>query len=182
MTGHVIYESRLELAHLLFADFDPTVRHIVAQPFLLRTTVDGKSYKHIPDYLLITDAGPAVVDVKPARRLADPKVAFTFGWTRELVEGRGWRYEVATEPNSVELANVRFLAGYRREWLFPPSLLQHVRDQALDAASLAEAFQCVPDQPLHLVKAAVLHLLWRREALIDVTQPLSGRTELRWPA
>jgi hypothetical protein len=31
--------------------------------------------KHLPDHLLITDTGPVVVDVKPARRLADPKVA-----------------------------------------------------------------------------------------------------------
>jgi hypothetical protein len=37
----VIYESRLELARLLFADFEASVRHIVAQPFLLRADVDG---------------------------------------------------------------------------------------------------------------------------------------------
>jgi hypothetical protein len=38
---HVIYESRLELARLLFADFDESVRHIVAQPFLLKAYVAG---------------------------------------------------------------------------------------------------------------------------------------------
>lgn len=179
MNGHVIYESRLELSRLLFADFDPEVRYIVAQPFLLRTMVDGKPHKHIPDYLLITDAAPVVVDVKPARRLADPKVAFTFEWTRELVEARGWRYEVATEPDVVALANVRFLAGYRREWLFTPSLLARVRELDLDAVSLAEAVQCLPGEPVHLVKAAVLHLLWRQEAAIDISEPLSGRTQLR---
>lgn len=48
-----------------------------------------------------------MVDVKPARRLADLKVASTFEWTREIVEARGWRYEVATEPSAVELENVR---------------------------------------------------------------------------
>ena len=31
--GHVIYESRLELARLLFADFDASVNRIFAQPF-----------------------------------------------------------------------------------------------------------------------------------------------------
>ena len=40
--------------------------------------------------------------------MADPKVAFTFEWTREVVEARGWRYEVATEQSAVELGNVRF--------------------------------------------------------------------------
>jgi hypothetical protein len=38
---HVIYESRLELAALLLADFDQTVRGIVAQPFLLNRRSAG---------------------------------------------------------------------------------------------------------------------------------------------
>jgi hypothetical protein len=41
--GHVIYESRLELARLLLADFDPDVTAIAAQPFLLRAQVSGRS-------------------------------------------------------------------------------------------------------------------------------------------
>ena len=60
---HVIYESRLELATLLFADYDPVVGRIVAQPFVLRADVDGQSRKHIPDYLWGTSDGPVVVDV-----------------------------------------------------------------------------------------------------------------------
>ncbi|NYI88500.1 hypothetical protein HNR02_001823 [Amycolatopsis endophytica] len=95
----VIYESRLELARLLFADFDASVRHIVAQPFLLRAEVDGDLRRHIPDYLLFTDAGPVVVDVKPRHRVARPENAFTFAWTQRTVESRGWRYEVSSEPH-----------------------------------------------------------------------------------
>ena len=112
------------------------MRHLVAQPFLLRAQFNGKLRKHIPDYLLIGDSGPVVVDVKPARLLADPKVAFTFGWTRELVEERGWHFEVATEPPAVELGNVRFLAGYRSQCLFSSDLLGRVRAEVLDGASL----------------------------------------------
>ena len=44
----VIYESRLELARLLFADFEPSVIGIVAQPFLLQTEVKAKQCRHIP--------------------------------------------------------------------------------------------------------------------------------------
>jgi hypothetical protein len=177
--GHVIYESRLELARLLAADFDAGVRHIVAQPFLLRASVDRKPRRHIPDYPLITDKGPVMVDVKPARRLADPKVTFTFGWTREVVEAGGWRYEVATEPLAAELENVRFLAGFRRDWLFSPELVAHVREKNLDGLRLADAFNCLPEEQIHYVKSAVLHLLWRQELLIDLSRPLSGRTQLR---
>lgn len=86
MRDHVIYESRLELARLLFADFDPSVRRVVAQPFLLKAEVDGAVRKHIPDYLLVTDEGPVVVDVKPLHRLSKP------GWP-SLSAGpvRWWR-------------------------------------------------------------------------------------------
>ncbi|WP_371632182.1 TnsA-like heteromeric transposase endonuclease subunit [Streptomyces sp. NBC_01259] len=111
---HVIYESRLELARLLFADSDPLVQGIVAQPFLMTTVIAGGVCKHIPDYLLITGEGPVVVDVMPFRRLSRPEVAFTFEWTRRAVECRGWRYEVWSEPAEEELENLRFLAGYRR--------------------------------------------------------------------
>ena len=182
IAGPVMYESRLELARLLFADFDPCVRHVVAQPFLLRATVDQKVRKHIPDYLLVTDAGPVVVDVKPSHRLADPKVAFTFDWTRDVVEARGWRYEVATEPPVVELENVRFLAGYRRGWLFPLHLLAQLRACHLGGSTLGEAFNCLPAEPSRSVRSAVLHLLWRHELMVDVSKPLSGQTQLRRPA
>jgi hypothetical protein len=88
----VIYESRLELARLLFADFDASVRHIVAQPFLLRAEVDEDLRRHVPDCLLFTGAEPVVVDVKPRHRVARPENAFTFAWTKRAVESRGWRY------------------------------------------------------------------------------------------
>jgi hypothetical protein len=43
-------------------------------------------------------------------------VAFTFAWTRRLVEARAWQYEVWSGAKPPELENLRFLAGYRRPW------------------------------------------------------------------
>ena len=116
--AHVVYESRLELARPLLADFHTSMSQIVAQPFLLVASVDGKQRKHIPDYLLITNDGPVVVDVKPRQHLTKSVVVRTFAWTRKAVESRGWRYEVWSEAPPVFLGNVRFLAGYRRRHLF----------------------------------------------------------------
>lgn len=179
---HVIYESRLELTRLLFADFDPSVRGIVAQPFLLKAVVKGTARKHIPDYLLITEDGPVVVDVKPRRRLSNPVVAFTFAWTRRAVESRGWRYEVWSEPAETELDNIRFLAGYRRNWLFNPELLEEVRCADLEGVALGEAARCVPGRAEARVRAALHHLLWRHELRIDLTRPLRPSTVLGNPA
>ncbi len=175
---HVIYESRLELTRLLFADFDPQVEGIVAQPFLLEAEIDSVVRRHIPDYLLLTSGGPVVVDVKPKHRLERPAVAFAFAWTRELVEARGWSYEVWTEPDSVELANVRFLAGYRRTWLLNEDLIAELRTADLVGATLAEAFASLPGRPGPLVRAAVLGLVWSRWWTLDLVRPLSGRTVL----
>ncbi len=179
--GHVIYESRLELACLLFADFDPSVWHIVAQPFLLRAKAGGAVRKHIPDYLLLTAAGPAVVDVKPGARQADPGIGFTLAWTRSVVTARGWRFEVFGDPPPVELANIRFLAGYRRGWLARDRLLDELRARDLDGATLGQACGCLPGWPAPLVRAAVLHLLWRQELVTDLSRPLSAGHVLRRP-
>jgi hypothetical protein len=70
MRDHVVYESRLELSRLMLADFDPSVRRIVAQPFMLTATVHGHPRRHIPDYLWDTADGLVVVDVVRAERLA----------------------------------------------------------------------------------------------------------------
>lgn len=175
----VIYESRLELARLLFADFDRSVDHIVAQPFLLRAAVGGVLRRHIPDYLLFTSAGPLVVDVKPRHRVVKPENAFTFAWTRRVVESRGWRYEVWSEPPRAELENVRFLAGYRRDWLFDHDLVAELRSADLDGATLAAACRSLPDRPAAMVRSAVLHLLWQQHFRVDLTRPLSGAHVLR---
>jgi hypothetical protein len=85
--GHVIYESRLELARLIYADFDRSVRSVFAQPFLLQAHVNGATRSHIPDFLLLRDGDvPLVVEVKPRRLVVKPKVAFSLGWAKQVVE------------------------------------------------------------------------------------------------
>jgi hypothetical protein len=177
--SHVSYESRLELTRLLFADFDSSVHGIVAQPFLLKAVVEGKVRRHIPDYFLITEQCPVVVDVKPHQQLAKPVVAFTFAWTRRAVESRGWRYEVWSEPLEAELENIRFLAGFRREWLFAPDLLDELRRADVDGVTMGEAAERLPGRPEPCVRAAIHHLLWRHDLHMDLTEPLRPSGVLR---
>jgi hypothetical protein len=94
MSGHVIYESRLELARLLLADFDRDVTAIAAQPFLVQAQVDGRARRHVPDFLLVhADGLVRVVNVKPTARLADPAVAEALAWPGELFRQHGWEHE-----------------------------------------------------------------------------------------
>lgn len=175
---HVVYESRLELARLLFADFDRSVRRICAQPFLLVWECDGARAKHIPDYLLLTDQGPKVVDVKPARRLSKPEVASTFAWTRSALERRAWLYEVWSEPDEVELQNVRFLASFRRRCLFDQSLLEALRTVIHDGDSISKVVGVLSDWPSPLTRAALFNLMWSQEFTTDMRHPLSPNATL----
>src|SRR5262249_31796213 len=128
---HVPYESRLELARLLLADFDPAVEFVYAQPFQLVAEVDGRRRRHVPDFLLVhRDQTVTVVNVKPSQYLRHPKVVATVAWTGRAVEERGWRLEVWSGEDATFLANVRFLAGFRRPWHFDLGFL----DRAAAAA------------------------------------------------
>ncbi|TBO61553.1 TnsA-like heteromeric transposase endonuclease subunit [Streptomyces kasugaensis] len=180
MRDHVIYESRLELTRLLFADFDPAVRYIGAQPFLLKAELEGRACKHIPDYLLVTEQGPVVVDVKPFHRLSKPEVVFTFGWTRRVVEARGWQYEVWSEPPEVELENIRFLAGYRRDWMFSLELLDEIQGAGVDGVALGQAARSLPGRPESQVRSAIHHLIWLHRLVVPLDRPLSSSQILRW--
>lgn len=117
MRAPVGYESRLELAWLLEADFDLRVTWIGSQPFLLEGTDGERIRRHIPDYLLVRDdQSLCVLDVKPHAMLTRPRVRDALSWSRRSVEERGWEYRIGSEPEPVRNANVRFLAGYRRSF------------------------------------------------------------------
>ena len=174
MLDHVIYESRLELARLMYADFDRAVHSISAQPFLLTAQVAGQRRRHVPDFLLVTDTGLLVVDVKPREHLSKEKTAFTLAWCRAVVEDRGWAYEVWSEPPEAELANLRMLAGYRREWLFERGLLDALIAADLDGARMRDVPAAIDGWPRRLVWAHLLHLIWSHAYSVDLCAVLSG--------
>jgi hypothetical protein len=173
---HVAYESRLELSRLLFADFDASVTEIKAQPFLLTCELGKRVRRHVPDFLLLGTTGVVVVDVKPRQRLQRPEVASTLAWTKQLVESRGWEYEVWCEPDPTVLANVRLLAGFRRRPNL--SVAAALRDAGLAGSTLRDAPSSLPGWPRPLVRAGVLHLLWTGELKTDLDRPLTGATRL----
>lgn len=171
---HVTYESRLELGRLLLADFDRSVSWVVSQPFLLEAVVEGQVRRHVPDYLLFTDDGPVVVDVKPAAQILKPVVAQTFAWTREVVNSRGWAYEVWTGDASVYLSNIRFLAGFRRHQYFREEAIERMSRPHLIGMTVREAISQEQHLSADTARAALMHVLWRQQFAVDLLRPLSG--------
>ncbi|WP_432791851.1 TnsA-like heteromeric transposase endonuclease subunit [Mycolicibacterium sp. ELW1-p] len=180
---HVIYESRLELSCLIRADFEPDVRAMVAQPFLLSADVGGRLRRHIPDYLWDTVDGPVVVDVVRAERLAHPDVEALCAWTSEVISSLGWDYQVVSELAPVRFANIRFLAGFRRDWLVSSELRETVRlaIPVFIGHPIAHAASAFPELSPPLCRAAVLNSLWRHELSAGLDEPLSSSTILERP-
>lgn len=116
MRQMVVYESRLELARIMLADFDPSVVAISAQPFRLSGRDGDRVRRHVPDLLLVDRfGGVTVVDVKAPHKREDAQVRAVMAWTRAVVALRGWDFEEWYGAPRQVLSNVTFLAGYRRE-------------------------------------------------------------------
>lgn len=179
--GHVVYESRLELARILLADHDPSVVAIAAQPFWLGWFDGSRMRRHVPDLLLgHADGSVAVVDVKALHRLGDPKVARQFAWTERLCVDRGWDFEVWSEADRVLLENVRFLAGYRRVAAVDRDLADRVLEALGEPVAIAhlERSLAAAEEP-EVLRPAILHLLWSSRLSADLSRPLGGDTVVR---
>ncbi|MFC1408803.1 TnsA-like heteromeric transposase endonuclease subunit [Streptacidiphilus sp. N1-12] len=179
--GHVVYESRLELARLLLADFDGGVCGIFAQPCLVVARVGGRVRRHVPDFLLAQGTGTVqVVNVKPADRLEDPKIVEALAWPGELVEGHGWRYEIWSGADPVLLENVRFLAAYRRAGVVPEVEVARAWSSVCDGDSLGVAERRLAGGlPRYAARPPLMALLWSGRLATDLSRPLAGGSVLR---
>lgn len=184
MQEFVGYESRLELSCLLLEDFDPAVKWIRSQPFLLEATSGVKIRRHVPDYLLeYDDRTVCVVDVKPRALLARAQISEALNWAGRHFEARGWRYRVESEPDPVVLKNVRFVAGYRRRAQFRTEDLDAAYAVVDDMTTLGRAINAVDQvcDGLDYARAVVLQLLWSNRLRWDLTVPLGRGTLLeKW--
>lgn len=176
----VVYESRLELARIMLADFDPAVIAVAAQPFRLIGRDGSRVRRHVPDVLLAgADGGVTVVDVKAPGKRADPEVRAVMEWTRQVAALRGWAFEEWYGAAPRLLENVRFLAGYRRRGLIDEQLIPAVLEAAGEPSPVAGVERRVSAHPA-LVRPVVLHLLWSGELVTDMGRPLGGDSVI-WP-
>ena len=90
---------------------------------------------------------------------------------------------LVNEPDPVQFGNVRFLAGYRREWLINQEILVDIRSQRARFAgmSIAEAETSLSGCPKQLVRPALLHLVWSNEYSVAPDEPLRPPTVLEVP-
>lgn len=182
-TGTLVgYESLLERDRLWVADFDPTVRGIVEQPFWLSGLDGSTRRRHVPDFMLQLAAGSyLVVDVKPAGLVNEPEVAELLSWTGRLCAGKGWGYEVWSGADPVLLRNVRFLGAGRRSQFVDEDALVKVAAAVRPGMTIAEV-EVAAGGDRSAARSAVLRLLWTGALTTDLSQPLSGQSRVSRPS
>ena len=182
LADHVTCRNRLAERNLLLLDFDPQVRDVIAEPFVLLP--NPRSAKGLtPDFLLrLTAERRAIVDVVSERRAAQKTTQRHLLLMGQACEQLSYEHWVLGEPEHVVFRNLRWLAGYRRE-------MPHLRRQ-LDAVLAAAGERDAPSTVAQLAEVSahralglplVFHLLWQRRLRCDLTVFLDDATPV-WRA
>ncbi len=96
--GMRVAESQSEVLFLKVAQFDPGVSCIRAQPCTLRVPENGRIRRRTPDFAVMYDGEPELVEVKQDEECRDPEVRSELLAIRDEVERQPyWRYNVALE-------------------------------------------------------------------------------------
>lgn len=176
---HVGYESWLERDRLVLLDRDPEVIGIASQPFWLHWRDTSGNRRHAPDFFVrLADGRARVVDVR-AEDDMDEATREAFAATADACRAVGWEFEWAKRPAPVFMANVRWLARYRRTRCGRPS---EVADRLLEVfhepKGLWEGAELVGDRLQ--VLPVLFHLLWSGALATDLVGGLLETKSLVW--
>lgn len=174
---HHGFESFEEELLLLAADFSCSLVEALAQPFRLRFRSVNGSVEHIPDYLLLTDGTPWLIDVRPSERI-EPEDDIKFAAAAEVALVAGWNYAVVAgwRDHVVGLIDT-FSAGRRR--LTDPLQLQEQLLRAAEDGPQPFGTMVARCSLEAVARAHAMHLLWHRRLGLQITGPLTDASTIR---
>ncbi|MGW5665933.1 TnsA-like heteromeric transposase endonuclease subunit [Streptomyces sp. NPDC003758] len=174
---HHGFESHEEERLLLVADFAAGLVEALCQPFRLRFLSGGKAIQHTPDFLLVTDSGLFLIDVRPADRIK-PEDALKFAATAEAALSAGWQYGVVAGWRQHVWTNVDALSAERRPTPDVLGIQGQLREIAahgpLPFRELVERCR-IPA----IARAHAIHLLWHRHLGADLSGPFGDASLIR---
>ncbi|MER6196088.1 TnsA-like heteromeric transposase endonuclease subunit [Streptomyces sp. NPDC001586] len=176
---HVGYESWLERDRLVLLDRDPQVVGIASQPFWLHWDDGSRGRRHAPDYFVrLADGGARVVDVRAEDDL-DEETKEAFAATEHACRAVGWEFVWAGRPDPVFMANVRWLARYRRTRCGRPTeVAARLLEVFREPKDLWEGAGLVGDRLR--VLPVLFHLLWSGALETDLAGSLMQTDSVVW--
>lgn len=177
----VCYESRLEMVILKRLDFVTGLEDVLPQPCVLHFSYGDKQHSHIPDFLAwYRDRPPLLVNVKPRQYVDQERNRCAFAACESACEQWGWKYVTESEPDPTFLANLNWLAGYRRP---PPDLPRYaplLMDRLAKPITIKELLADVG--PPALVRPVLFYLLWTHSLSFDPYELLTDESIVRFQA
>ncbi|MFF1909599.1 TnsA-like heteromeric transposase endonuclease subunit [Kitasatospora sp. NPDC058218] len=176
---HVGYESWLERDRLVLLDRDPQVTAIASQPFWLHWHDGTRRRRHAPDYFVrLADGRARVVDVRAEDDL-DEETQEAFAAAKQACRSVGWEFEWAGRPTPVFMANIRWLARYRRARCGrPATVAARLLEVFREPMALWEGAELVGDRLQ--VLPVLFHLLWSGALKTDLMGGLMEADSLVW--
>lgn len=174
---HVGFESWLERDTAMLMDFDPCIVAFSCQPFQLYWRDDeGKRRRHVPDWFArMADGTGLVVDCRPLGR-AGPRDEAAFELTARVCAEVGWIFRLVRQIDPVQLANVRWLAGYRHPRHAHGATMARLADVFAAPRALLEGAARVGD-PI-AVLPVLFHQLWTGALATDLSAVLCERSQV----
>jgi hypothetical protein len=159
---------------LKLLDFSGGLLDILPQPFVLNYKAGDATFRHIPDYLVWRAGSPPnLINVKPKKFWDAPKNQQAFASCVTACAELGWSYDTEGEPPPVYLANVTWLAGYRRP---PPQLRDFAEpliQHCMTPNSIGEVIAAVGSPALS--RPVLFYLLWTRQLEFNTHERLTDR-------
>lgn len=169
----VPYESRLEMFTLMALDFEGEVIGVLGQPLHFDFERNSSKFGHVPDFLVWRErTEPTIVDVKPEAFLDKGKNRQVFECTELVCRRLGWQFELRSEPDDVYLANLKWLAGFRRR---PPQFRSQAEQLFAICGERSIAIRDVLTETKMpaFSRPVLFHLIWKGLVSVDTTTLLS---------
>ncbi|WP_406053416.1 TnsA-like heteromeric transposase endonuclease subunit [Streptomyces sp. NBC_01077] len=166
-------ESLEEARVLLALDFAGGLVDVIAQPVKFRFDAGGKRREHTPDFLAVTLAGVWLVDVRPKALIKGSDLE-AFAAAAEIALACGWHYVVAVQWRENVVAAVDAFSSQRRALSDPLGLRLGLLEAARQGGTFGELADATPFPPV--ARAQLLHLLWHRQAGIDLRRPFGDQS------
>lgn len=170
------YESFLECQWLTLLDHDRSIIALNTQTLELRGRDSGGTWRHVPDiFVRRIDGSVQLVDVKHPSHHTDPDVTTQTRRTEHACRRLGWAYRMVGTPPRQFLANVAWLAGYRRPLRAATTYRAQLLEAAVQPVTLGELAE--HSGAPELTRPVIFHLLWWHQLRCDLeTAPLNDRT------
>src|SRR5579859_6362119 len=170
------YESLQEFLLICLLERNPRVQAYRSQPLTIAfRDDDGKDHRYTVDFeVWLTDGSVEIHEVTVSGRRSTLSAIRREIAARDMCNRKGWKYVVHTEltlPRETESANLITLYGFRAPIYANPAVKRfvvgNITAMPINLAALAQEIASGLQLSIGDVTAALCHLIWREELLVD---------------